>query len=566
MRTHVTALVLALAAAAGLYGQPPYTDPKGRFTVRIPAGWSATQLNADAVSFGSGNAFSTLMVLAGANPQAIIRSVLQQYAPQWKNFVEARRGDTKFAGRTGPYVTYSGVNPKGLDSFLQILGATDGAFTYLLTSTAPKTEFAKMKPGFDQIEQSFTLREAKPSPMGTPAPGPAATPPHPAAPAQPTAPAAMPAGRGAPAAAGNQNYYRMKKVSVIDEHGFERPIPALSLLIPADWQFQGAAVYGKAVGCKANLVRLNFRAVSPDGRYAIELFPGQTWQWSDDQNAVRMMQMSNQQTAQYGGKGCDIAPPMMAGDFLRRSVVPNVRRQAQVTGIEPIPEVAEQVKQQIRQLEQQAAQAGLRMRIQGDVGKARLAYSLNGQPVEEWITALTYASGTAGPTYNVATGGMGQTVYYTCGGELIFGLRAPQGELNARDKFFMMVLSTVKVDPQWQARVNQAIGNISAAETKGAADRSKIIAQNGRDISNIISQTYENSSKSHDRAMDGWSQYMRGVETYRNPTTGETVDLSNTYGNAWAGPNGQYILSDSSGFDPNTMQMGNWTRMQQVRR
>lgn len=235
-------------------------------------------------------------------------------------------------------------------------------------------------------------------------------------------------------------------------------------------------------------------------------------------------------------------------------------------GVERIPDVEQMVGQQIRQYEQQAAQAGLRMRISGDVGKVRLEHALAGQPAEEWITALTFASGTMGPSYNMATGGMGQTTYYTCGAELIFGLRAPKGELDAKDKFFMMVLSTVKVDPQWQARVNQVMGNISAAETKGAADRSKIIAQNGRDISKIINDTYESSSKSHDRAMEGWSQYMRGVETYRNPSTGETVELDNKYGNAWAGSNGQYIVSDQAGLDPNTMNMGSWTRLEQVRR
>jgi hypothetical protein len=110
------------------------------------------------------------------------------------------------------------------------------------------------------------------------------------------------------------------------------------------------------------------------------------------------------------------------------------------------------------------------------------------------------------------------------------------------------------------------MGNISAAETKGAADRSKIIAQNSRDISKIINDTYENSSKSHDRAMEGWSQYMRGVETFRNPSTGETVELDNKYGNAWAGSNGQYLVSDQAGLDPNTMNIGSWTRLEQVKR
>ena len=75
-------------------------------------------------------------------------------------------------------------------------------------------------------------------------------------------------------------------------------------------------------------------------------------------------------------------------------------------------------------IEQAYGQMAGRMRITGDVGKVRLEHALAGQPAEEWITALTFASGTIGPSYNMATGGMGQTTYYTCGAELIFGLRA----------------------------------------------------------------------------------------------------------------------------------------------
>ena len=555
-----TALWLTIGMAVVGWGQQSFNDPKGRFTVKTPVGWTTTPLNADAVSFSSGNAFATVLVFTGNNkPDEMLRGVSQQTGQQWKNFTEARRGETKFAGHTGPYITFSGTNPKGLDSYLQILAVTDGNSTYMLMSTAPKTDYGKMRPGFDQIEQSFALGAPKTA-APPPAPAPAGATRQTVT--QPTAPA--PAAR--PVASGGGNYYRMKRVSVMDEHGFERPIPALSLLIPTDWNFQSQVVYGKATGCKAELVRMRFVASSPDGKMAIEPFPGRTWQWSDDPNAVRMMQMSNQQTAQFGGRGCDIAPPMRAGDFVQRQVIPAARQGSRVLGVERVPEAEPMVQQSIRQYEQQAAQAGLRMRITGDVGKVRIERAVNGQPAEEWITALTYASGTAGPSYNMATGGLGQTMYYTCGAELIFGLRAPKGELDAKDKFFMMVLDTVRVDPQWQARINQVMGNISAAETKGAADRSRIITQNGRDISNIINQTYENQQKSHDRAMEGWSQYMRGVETYRNPSTGETIDLDNKYGNAWAGSNGQYILSDQSGFDPNTLNMGNWTRLEQVRR
>jgi hypothetical protein len=122
------------------------------------------------------------------------------------------------------------------------------------------------------------------------------------------------------------------------------------------------------------------------------------------------------------------------------------------------------------------------------------------------------------------------------------------------------------VEPEWHARVLQVIANMQAADSKGAADRSKIIAQSGRDTADIIHQTFENKKRSDDRVAQGFSQYIRGVEMYRNPATGDTVELSNQYGHAWAGNNGEYILSDSANFDPNVALRGNYTRLEAVRR
>ena len=375
---------------------------------------------------------------------------------------------------------------------------------------------------------------------------------------------ALPAQRPAFTAPGNPAYYRMKKVTIVDEHGFERPLLALSLLIPADWQFHGAVQYAKAAGCHANLFQVTFRAASSDGKLALELFPGNTWQWADDAGAVRLMQSSNRQLAQSGYKGCDIMPPLAAGEFLKQTVLPAVRREARVAAIEPMPEIAREVQQQLQQAQAAAAQRGIQVRTRGDAGRARLAYDVNGQAMEEWVTAVTYASAVTGPAFNM--GRMGQTLFYTCAAEGVFGLRAPRGQLEASEKLFLMMLSTVRLDPEWHGRVMQVIANMQATDTKGAADRSRIITQSGKDIGNIIHQTYENKKQSDERVAQGFSQYIRGVETYRNPATGETVDLSNQYGHAWAGNNGEYILSDSANFDPNVAVRGNWTRLEQVKR
>ena len=335
-----------------------------------------------------------------------------------------------------------------------------------------------------------------------------------------------------PAAGAAGNYWRMKRVQVVDQRGFERPMTALTLLIPVEWQFQGEVRNAPAAGCHANLVRVVFRAVSADDRLAIEMLPGNAWQWSDDPNSVRMLQASNQQMAQFGARGCDIQPPMTAADWLRRTVIPAVRRDARVLAVEPIPDFAQQVAEQARQVEQAAAQQGIRLRVRTDVGRARIGYTLDGRPVEEWLTAQTSSSAVPGPTFNVYTGQMGQAYHYSCAGEHVFGLRAPQGQLDAQERFFSMVLSTIHVDPQWEARVLQVLANLHATDAKGARDRSAIITKSGQDISRIINQTYENRNQSQDRTMAGWSQYMRGVETYKNPHTGDTVELGSQYGHA----------------------------------
>jgi hypothetical protein len=441
---------------------------------------------------------------------------------------------------------------------LQIVAVADGARTFLLMTSAPRADFNRMSTGFDLIEQGFTLiTGSRAAPDLPPPPAGARTQPN------PPPPVAKPAGQAAPASGGN--FYRMKRVRIVDEHGFERPMTALTLLLPTDWQFQGAAQYAQSIGCHANLVRLVFRGSSPDGKLAIEMLPGNAWEWADDLNTVRMIQMSNQQMAQFGRRACDLMPPMTAEDYLRRSVLPGLRRDARLIGMEPMPDIAQQVDEEAHQLQQTAARQGMQVRIRAGVARARLSYSREGQAAEEWLTAMTFSGAVAGPAFNMATGGVAQTYFYTCGGDHIFALRAPQGQLDAQEKFFRMVLSTIRVDPQWQARVTQAIAGLHATDSKGAADRSAIIAQNGRDISKIIHDTYDNSTKAHDRAMEGWSQYMRGVQTYRNPNTGDTVELSNQYGHAWAGPNNEYIVTDSANFDPNVTLRGNWTRLEAAR-
>jgi hypothetical protein len=53
--------------------------------------------------------------------------------------------------------------------------------------------------------------------------------------------------------------------------------------------------------------------------------------------------------------------------------------------------------------------------------------------------------------------------------------------------------------------------------------------------------------------------------TYRDPSTGQAMELSNQCGHAWRNGNHEYIMSDDPNFNPNAQLSGNWNELRAVR-
>ncbi|HEY2018725.1 MAG TPA: SHOCT domain-containing protein [Bryobacteraceae bacterium] len=377
-------------------------------------------------------------------------------------------------------------------------------------------------------------------------------PPHPPnAAAQPTA--ADPAPQ---AAAAHANYLVMRKVMVMDQSGFERPMPSASLLLPTDWQTQGGTRWNVKDAC--NPISTTFQASGPDGR-GFEVFPPYAWTWADD---PRPLQLAFQQKAQMGTHGCDVMPPMAAADFLKKNL-PRVRPNAQIVALEPMPKIMQVLQQQARQTEQMATQYRLQQRVRPDIVRARLRYSVNGRPVEEWLIVTTMTTGTMGPSMTPA-GQMTQAFSYSCSAAA-FAERAPQGQLESSERFFDMVVSSIRLNPEWQKRVAGNNAAIFQSEQTEIAKRSAITTQLGNDLSKIRRSQWENQQRSEDHVFAQFSQSTLGVETYRNLTSGETFELSNQYNHAWVNDRNEVVLSDQEGWDPNVALKGNWTQMQHVK-
>jgi hypothetical protein len=64
-----------------------------------------------------------------------------------------------------------------------------------------------------------------------------------------------------PTGAEDPGYLRLKRAEIIDKHGFEKPMPAMSMLIPTDWTFEGEVRFAQKVGNPEDLARGGFFAV-----------------------------------------------------------------------------------------------------------------------------------------------------------------------------------------------------------------------------------------------------------------------------------------------------------------
>jgi len=345
--------------------------------------------------------------------------------------------------------------------------------------------------------------------------------------------------------------YRMKMAQIIDAQGFDHPIPSASMLIPVDWQSQGGTTWNIKDRC--NGVQTHVIATGPGG-LAFERFPQYNWVWADD---PRALQAAAAQRAQMGARPCDVMAPMSAQEYLRRNL-PKLRPNAQLVGFEPAPKLMQDIQQQAQQTEEGARRFNLKQQVKGDAIRARLKYTLDGRPMEEWIFAATMTVGTFGPL---------QQWSYNCVA-YAGAQRAPEGQLEASVKLFELIASTFRVNPEWQARITQNALAMQQIELKGIRDRSAIVAKSAEDQRNIQRQAYENRQRVEDSTNANFSQIIRGVESFRNPATGETVELDANYGHAWVNNRGEYLLSDQANFDPNSAPGNtlNWTQLQQVKK
>ena len=96
-----------------------------------------------------------------------------------------------------------------------------------------------------------------------------------------------------------------------------------------------------------------------------------------------------------------------------------------------------------------------------------------------------------------------------------------------------------------------------------------MIDQMNAQLQNDITQTYmqisANAARGSQQSFLEADQNIRGVQTFRDPSTGHTMELSNQYDHAWLNGANEYVMSDDPNFNPNAQLSGSWNQLQAVR-
>lgn len=345
-------------------------------------------------------------------------------------------------------------------------------------------------------------------------------------------------------AAGEKEAVRFKTIRYIDESG--TGIEAFSMLVPADWEFQGGITWlldNPGMPATAALTVRN-----PNGSEEFEVFPNQAFFWTDD----GMMRSMFPVGSRYFGS--EVRPPTGPVEALREIALPRFRQHVaglEVISHETLPELARALCGETQSV------PGLT--ISAEAAKLRIGYTKGGVPMEEELYGVV-------ESYSYPIQSMAGVVTHTNWMlDYLFSFKTKKGELEAASKFFQPIAYSFRLNPQWFSKYMQTSEYLiqnQIRQIRSVGELSRIISRTSNEISDMMMDSYNQRQAVNDRIATDFSRYIRGVDEYYSPVEARPVELPTGYDNAWTNSLGEYILSESPDFNPNIGSNQNWQRME----
>lgn len=206
---------------------------------------------------------------------------------------------------------------------------------------------------------------------------------------------------------------------------------------------------------------------------------------------------------------------------------------------------------------QQSYVQGQPVTSSSQAGLIRIEFLENGQQYEEEFYGQLDVADMRTPSV------MGEMRSVIWSGHTLYSCRAPKGKLQDCRKIALTAKSSARLTLPFYNRLSQVIKMLSDqvyAQIYRAGEVSRIISQTNDQMIENIRSSYEQSQKAYDRVHNQFSDYIRGVDRYSDGQS--QIQLPSGYSNAWVNDKGEYVLSNTQGYDPNGQLNGSWKVLQ----
>jgi len=326
-------------------------------------------------------------------------------------------------------------------------------------------------------------------------------------------------GHAEPTKSSRGDAFRVQRVEVIDRQGFERPVRAASLMMPAGWRVQSGIVWPRQRECGVAVPLPALQAVSSDKAEQIELTPGENWGFTFQGGA--MMQ-------------CPVAPWTDTVQYLQ-GWVQRHRPGARWLGYKPRPDRS--VPEQVRAFPMMNSFQRV------ETGQAMIGYRADGQEWRELLATTVEFSRTVPTDPSLAQAG---NLVASARGVLAW--RVSRGDPS--EKRFDTIWDTLQVDPVWAAKIARMNAAMDRDDAATAGRIGQIQADTAREVMEIRQRGFENRGAMREQGQGNAVRGMREADLWRDPGSGGSVELSQNYRHAWKLKDGSYLLSDDANLDP----------------
>ena len=171
--------LLLTVLAAPITAQEEFADPQGRFTIPVPARWTARTVLDASVVLARDPATITVGGGRDAEPAQVVEETMAAFASYWKEFRAERHGPVTLGGQPGEFALASARSTLGAAVYIKVVALrapAGGIITFIENLPQEGLEGLEGEVGLIESGIRFTGAAGSPPVAATPVPAPAPAP------------------------------------------------------------------------------------------------------------------------------------------------------------------------------------------------------------------------------------------------------------------------------------------------------------------------------------------------------------------------------------------------------